>query len=302
MTLPAVRTPEDRFHALPGYAFAPHYVDVLPGYEGLRVHYIDEGPPDAAETFLCLHGEPSWAYLYRKMSPVFTAAGHRVVAPDFLGFGRSDKPVDDAVYTFTFHRNMLMRFIEHLDLKGITLVCQDWGGLLGLTLPMDMPGRFDRLLVMNTALATGAPPGPGFVQWRDFVAQNPDFDIPRLMRRSTPGLTAAEAAAYEAPFPDARYRAGVRRFPAIVPTSPDMEGAALGRRAAEWWRTEWSGPTFMAVGMRDPVLGPPVMAQLRQTIRGCPTPMEVEDGGHFVQEQGEEIARAALRHFAAAKS
>ncbi len=158
-----LRTPEERFANLPGFAFAPRYLENLPGYEGIRIHYLDEGPPQSKQAFLCLHGEPTWSYLYRKMIPVFTAAGHRSVAPDFIGFGKSEKPIDEAVYTFTFHREMLRRFVEQLDLRNITLVCQDWGGLLGLTLPMDMPGRFARLLVMNTALATGdLPLGAGF--------------------------------------------------------------------------------------------------------------------------------------------
>ena len=135
----ALRTPDERFQNLPGWSYAPHYIDDLPGYAGLRVHYADEGPRDARHTFLCLHGEPSWAYLYRKMAPVFLESGARMVAPDFLGFGRSDKPVDDNVYTFKFHRDFLLRFIERLDLKNLTLVVQDWGGLLGLTIHVDMP-------------------------------------------------------------------------------------------------------------------------------------------------------------------
>jgi len=294
LTIEALRTPDERFRNLPGYAFEPRYISGLAGFGDLRLHYLDEGPKGAEHTFLCLHGQPTWSYLYRKMIPVFTAAGHRSVAPDFFGFGRSDKPVDDAVYTFGFHRDTPMRFIEALDLKNLTLVCQDWGGILGLTLPMDMPGRFIRLLVMNTGLAVGRSPGKGFDAWKAYVAANPDFDIAGLMKRSEPALSEGECAAYAAPFPDRRYRAGVRRFPAIVPVTPDMEGAELGRRAAEWWAKEWSGPTFMAVGVRDPVLGRPVMEALQRTLHGCPAPMLLEDAGHFVQERGERIASAAL--------
>jgi haloalkane dehalogenase len=157
MSLKALRTPEERFSILPNFPYQPKYIDDLPGYESLRMAYIDEGPADAETVFLCLHGEPSWSYLYRKMLPIFTAAGHRVVAPDMFGFGRSDKPVRDEDYTFDFHRDSLLRFIERLDLQGVALVCQDWGGVLGLTLPMDMPGRFSRLLVMNTAIGVGEP-------------------------------------------------------------------------------------------------------------------------------------------------
>jgi len=297
-TIEFLRTPEERFAQLPGFPYAPHYLEGLPGFGGMRVHYLDERPaPASGRTFLCLHGQPTWSYLYRKMIPVFTAAGHRVVAPDLFGFGRSDKPVADAVYTFDFHRTMLMRFIEALDLTQVTLVVQDWGGLLGLTLPMEYPGRIDRLLVMNTGLGVGRSPGPGFDAWKAFVAGNPDFDIARMMQRSTPVLSEAEAAAYAAPFPDARYRAGARRFPELVPVSPGMQGAETSQRAAKFFREEWTGETFMAIGMQDPVLGPPVMQALAKTIRGCPLPLEIADGGHFLQEWGREIAERALAHF-----
>lgn len=293
-----LRTPDDRFVHLPGYAFAPRYIEGLAGLEDTRIHYLDEGPRDAAQTFLCLHGQPTWCYLYRKMIPEFTRAGARVVAPDLVGFGRSDKPTDESFYTFTRHREMLRTFVERLDLAGITLVCQDWGGILGLTLPMDSPARFARLLVMNTALGTGdLPLGKGFLDWRAWANKNPDMDIARLMKRSIAGLGDAEAAAYAAPFPDANYKAGVRRFPNLVPEHPDADGAELSRRARDWWRTEWTGRTFMAVGAMDPVLGLPVMNNLRKQIRGCPEPYVLADAGHFVQESGAEVAQAALRHF-----
>lgn len=292
-----LRTDDARFRDLPGYAFAPHYFDDLPGYAGLRVHYLDEGPAEATEAFLCLHGQPAWSYLYRKMIPVFTAAGHRVIAPDLLGFGRSDKPVDEAVYTFHFHRNMLCALIERLDLRHITLVCQDWGGILGLTIPPAMPDRFERLLVMNTALPTGDSLGEGFAKWRAYNRSRPDLDIAALMLRSQPGMTEDEAAAYAAPFPDGRYKAGVRRFPESAMTAPGMAGIAETIRARRFWIEEWTGQTFMAVGMRDPVFGPSVMAELRTIIRGCPPALEVPEGGHFVQERGQEIALHALAAF-----
>jgi pimeloyl-ACP methyl ester carboxylesterase len=262
------------------------------------VHYLDERPARASgRTVLCLHGQPTWCYLYRKMIPVFAAAGHRVVAPDFLGFGRSDKPVGDATYTFMFHRALLQRFIERLDLERVTLVVQDWGGLLGLTLPMEYPDRIDRLIVMNTGLGVGRSPGPGFDAWKAFVAAKPDFSISGMMKRSVAGLSDGEAAAYDAPFPDARYRAGVRRFPALVPVAPDMEGVEVSMRAAEFFRERWQGPTFMAIGMQDPVLGPPVMHALAKTIRGCPPPLELPEAGHFVQEHGRIVAERALAAF-----
>ncbi len=280
-----LRTPDERFAALPGFGFVPHYRDDLRGYEGLRLHYLDAGPADARAVFLCLHGQPTWSYLYRKLIPFVTKAGCRAVAPDYFGFGKSDKPVEDAVYTFDFHRGALIAFIERLDLRRVTLVCQDWGGLLGLTLPMDMPERFERLLVMNTALGTGDRPlSQGFLDWRAWCAKNPDMAVAKLMARACPLLSPAEAAAYEAPYPDIRYKAGVRRFPQLVPDALDDGGAALSRRAREWWLREWQGRTCMVIGMTDPVLGPPVMRALAETIRHCPPPIEVAEAGHFVQE------------------
>jgi haloalkane dehalogenase/tRNA(adenine34) deaminase len=295
----ALRTPDERFAALPGFPFAPHYLDALPSAPGLRLHYLDEGPRDAPVA-LCLHGQPSWSYLYRKMIPAFLEAGMRVLAPDLFGFGRSDKPTDEAVYTFDFHRATLLDFVRHHGLHGATLVCQDWGGLLGLTLPMDLPGAFGRLIVMNTGLGTGdIPLGQGFLAWRAFNNSHPDMDIAGLMQRAVPGISPAEAAAYAAPYPDATYKAGVRRFPNLVPDHPDAGGAALSRRAREWWGSQWDGDSFMAIGMQDPVLGPPAMRLLRSLIRNCPPPLELAQAGHFVQEAGAVIVEAALRHFAA---
>ncbi|HUP93209.1 MAG TPA: haloalkane dehalogenase [Solimonas sp.] len=293
-----LRTPEARFDALAGFPWTPHYVEDLAGFDGLRMHYVDEGPRDARHTWLCLHGNPTWGYLYRKMIPLFLAAGGRVVAPDLFGFGRSDKPLGISHYSFDFHRNALLALIGRLDLQRITLVCQDWGGLLGLTLPMEQPQRFRRLLVMNTMLATGeAPLSEGFKAWRAWCASQPDLAVGRLLRRSHPALTQAEMDAYDAPFPDARYKAGIRAFPDLVCDGPDAPGAETSRRARDWWRSQWRGRSFMAIGLRDPVFGEPVMRALREDIPGCPEPLCLEDAGHFTQEQGERIARAALASF-----
>ncbi len=296
----SLRTPDERFTGLPGFSWSPKYITDLTGYEGSRVHYLDEGLDGLEQpTYLCLHGEPTWCYLYRKMIPVFLKSGGRVVAPDMLGFGRSDKPVDDSVYGFHFHRNMLLRFIERLDLRNITLVVQDWGGLLGLTLPMEMPERFSRLIIMNTTLATGVTPSEGFSAWRAYVAASPDLAVGKLMKRSCQHLTESEVAAYDAPFPDVTYKAGVRRFPAMVMTEPDMEGVNTSKRAVAFWRNEWKGRSFMAVGAQDPVLGLDAMNKMRGVISGCPEPMIVPDGGHFVQEWGGDVADAALESFGA---
>ena len=293
-----LRTPDECFLNLPGFSFAPNYLEDLPGSLGARVHYIDEGPSSADATWLCLHGQPTWSYLYRKMIPAFVKAGHRVVAPDFIGFGRSDKPTQESVHTFDFHRGMLLSLIDRLDLRRIRLVCQDWGGLLGLTLPMSRPDRFSALLVMNTTLGTGdLPLAEGFLAWLAFVRSRPDFDIAALMLRSSPGLSTEEATAYAAPFPDASYKAGVRRFPELVPDHPDAPGAALSRKARAWWKEEWDGKSLMAIGMKDPVLGPPAMRYLHGIIRNCPPPIEVPEAGHFVQEWGQAIAERAIVEF-----
>lgn len=298
MMTKSLRTPEKRFVNLRDFSYGPVYIDDLKGFEGLRLHCVDEGPENADHTFLCLHGEPTWCYLYRKMIPIFTGAGYRVVAPDFFGFGRSDKPTDEEVYTFDFHRNMLISFIEHLELTNITLVCQDWGGILGLTLPMDMIDIFSRLLIMNTTLGTGdVQLSKGFLEWRAWVRKNPDMSAGKLLKLTCPHLSETECAAYDAPFPDIQYKAGVRRFPEIVPDRPDAPGAELSRKAREWLRSTWKGSVFMAIGMKDPVLGPPVMQALRNDIRNCPEPYEHSEAGHFVQEWGEEIAREAIAAF-----
>ena len=281
-----MRTPDERFAGLPGFAFRPHYLE----WRGLRAHYLDEG--EGEHTYLCLHGNPTWSYLYRRMIPPFAQSGGRVVAPDLIGFGRSDKPEDEATYSFALHRDFLLHVIEKLDLNKITLVVQDWGGVLGLTLPMEIPERVERLLLMNTALATGdVPLSDGFIAWRAYSAKNPDLAAGKLLGRACPHLTGAEAAAYDAPFPDARYKAGVRRFPPLVPEKYDDPGAALGRKARDFFRNSWRGEALMAIGAKDPVLGPPVMRQLRSWIRNCREPLIIDDGGHFLQEWGDEVTR-----------
>ena len=305
MTVKALRTPDDRFKDLPDWPYEPNYIDDLAGYEGLRMHYVDEGAR-SGPTFLCIHGEPSWGYLFRKMIPAFLEAGGRVVAPDMFGFGRSDKPVDDETYTYHFHRDALLAIVERLDLKDVCLVVQDWGGILGLTLPLAAPQRYTRAIVMNTGLPAGEDAPEGFAAWRAFNRSQADLDVGALMRRATPPMSAAEAGAYDAPFPDASYKGGVRRFPELVMlkeqgandlTPPAKEGVETSRRARDFWSNNWTGEAFMAIGKKDPVLGAPAMYGLRKFIRDCPEPMEIADAGHFVQEWGEPVAKAALKRF-----
>jgi tRNA(adenine34) deaminase len=317
----ALRTPDAAFANLPSYPWQPNYVTDLPALDGLRMHYLDEGQlifditgHDIEEqtTFLCLHGNPSWSYLYRKMIPILLeperklvdGVSARVVVPDLIGFGKSDKPKKDSFHTFTWHRQVLIELIERLDLQNIVLVVQDWGGLLGLTLPLAFKNetkkhnRFKGLLVMNTTLATGDRAlTQGFIDWRDWCKKYPEYNIAQLLARSNPQMSKVEYGAYMAPYPDSGYRAATRAFPPMVPDSLDADGADISRQARDFWKNEWTGKTLMAIGAQDPVLGTDAMLALKAMIRNCPAPMIAEDAGHFVQELGEEIAEHALEVF-----
>jgi len=291
----AYRTPDERFENLPDFPFEPRYIDDLAGYEGLRMHYVDEGPADAERVYLCLHGEPTWSYLYRKMIPIFAAAGRRVIAPDLFGFGRSDKPTEDAVYSFDFHRESLLRLVERLDLRGITLVVQDWGGLIGLTLPLDIADRIDGVITMNTALVTGDMElPPSFFTWRTWVADHPDMDAAEAMMFLDYSVPREAFEAYRAPFPNKRSKAGARAFPAMVPTELDAPGAEIARRARDWWTNEWSGQALVATGIHDRLGGVESAQLLASQIKDCPPVFEVIEGGHFCQERGEGVARKYL--------
>ena len=293
----ALRTPDIRFEKLPQYPYEPNYLDSLPGYEGLRAHYLDLGPKDAERTFLCLHGEPTWSFLYRKMIPLLLRTGARVLAPDLFGFGRSDKPVDDSVYTFHFHRDFLLRFVEHLDLQHITLVVQDWGGTLGLTLPVDagFRARLERLFVTNTVLPTGEPLGPHYDEWRSLVRKMPDLPVGQLIRHITPQLSDEETAAYDAPFPDSRFKAGARTFPELAMVEPGMPGVEEAKQAVHFWKHEWAGQSFMAIGTK--AADADAMHGLRDCIQGCPAPLMLPEADHFVLEWSDEAAQAALKFF-----
>lgn len=302
MTIEAQRTPDARFENLPDWPFAPRYVDDLPDYEGLRMHYVDEGPRDAKVTMLCIHGTPSWAYVYRKMIPIFVANGHRVIAIDLYGFGRSDKPIADQTYGYHFHRNAIRAFIETLDLRNICLVAQDWGGILGLSLIMDLSDRFDRLFLMNTSMPYGEEPTPGFNAWRKENRSRFDNPVGEWIGSRTPHLTEAEVAAYDAPFPDASFKGGVRRFPELIMRPEDgqwsdaaKEGLETSLAARKWLSENWDGQCFMAMGMQDPVITPERMRLLRQVIRGSYEPFEVQNAGHYVQEWSEDFIQEGLR-------
>ena len=292
-----LRTPEDQFGDLPGYDYAPHYVSVDDTVGGtLRMHYVDEGPRGAAP-ILCLHGEPTWSYLYRKMIPVFVSAGHRVVAPDLVGFGKSDKPTARDDYTYARHVRWMIDFVQEVDLVGITLVCQDWGGLIGLRALTAMPDRFARVVVANTALPTGDQPlGAAFEKWRAYSQEVDDFNAGRIVYGGTTDkISDAEVDAYNAPYPDATYQAGARQFPMLVPATPDDPEAPANRAAWEVLET-LDIPMLTAFGADDRIMAG-VDRVFQQRVPGAARQPHtiLPNAGHFLQEDvGPELAQRTL--------
>lgn len=293
----ALRTPDERFAALPGWTFEPRYLDVPDGEGGsLRMHYIDEGAADATPVLL-LHGEPSWSYLYRKMVPVIVGAGHRAVAPDLIGFGRSDKPAEKSDYTFQRHVDWVKSFIEQLNLTNVTLFGQDWGSLIGLRIVAEDPDRFARVVIGNGGLPTGdQTPGEAFLRWQQFSQESPAFDIGRIVQGGTATTLPDEVvAAYDAPFPDDSYKAGARIFPSLVPTKPDDPAAAANRKAWEALQ-KWEKPFLTAFSDSDPITrgGERVLQALIPGTKGQPH-TTIAGGGHFLQEdRGEELAQVIV--------
>jgi haloalkane dehalogenase len=295
-----LRTPDERFEGLEGYAFEPHYVEVPAGdgERSLRVHHLDEGPPDAAETVLLLHGEPSWCYLYRKMVPPLAAAGFRVVAPDLVGFGRSDKPAARGDYSYAAHVEwMRAALFDGLGLDGITLVGQDWGGLVGLRLVAEHPQRFRRVVAANTGLPTGDQSlGPAFEGWRRFSQEAPELPIGSIVAAGcrTP-LEPAVVAAYEAPFPDESFKEGARQFPLLVPASPDDPAAPANRRAWEVLAA-FERPFLCAFSDSDPITQGAERPFLERVpgAQGRPH-TTIAGAGHFLQEDsGPELAKVVV--------
>jgi haloalkane dehalogenase len=295
----ALRTPDDRFRGLPDFPFTPNYVEVDDGDDNgsggtLRVHYLDEGPRDSPIVLL-MHGEPSWCFLYRKMIPVLTDAGLRCIAPDLVGFGRSDKPTERDDYSYARHVEwMRAALFDELDLHDVTLVCQDWGGLIGLRLVGEHPGRFARVVAANTFLPTGdTPPGEAFLRWQRFSQTVDDFAVGFIVStgcHTTP--SEAVVAAYDAPFPDDTYKAGARKFPLLVPTTPDDPAAGANRKAWESLRA-WTKPFLTAFSDQDAITrgGDRVF---QRDVPGCAGQPHttIEGGGHFLQEdKGPELAR-----------
>jgi len=298
----ALRTPDEWFMSLPDFPFAPRYVDVPSGDGGeLRVHYLDEGRADG-DLVVCMHGEPSWSFLYRKMVPLFTAAGLRCVVPDLIGFGRSDKPTERRDYTYARHVEwMRAALFDALDLRDITLVCQDWGGLIGLRLVGEHPDRFARVVAANTFLPIGdRPPGEAFLNWQRFSQTVEDFDVGFIVNSGCTSELAPDVyAAYNAPFPDDAYKAGARQFPMLVPTSPDDPASDAHRNAWETLR-HFDKPFLTAFSDRDPITRGGDAAFQREVPGSAGQPhTTIEGGGHFLQEdRGEQLARVIERWLA----
>lgn len=291
-----LRTPDERFAKLPGYPFQPHYVDL----DGLRMHYVDEGPRDAPVVLL-LHGEPTWSYLYRKMIPPLAAAGLRAVAPDLIGFGKSDKPSKLSDYSYLRHVDWVRAFVEKLGLRGITLFCQDWGSLIGLRMAAENDERFARILVANGVLPVSGKDIPlAFYIWRTFALNTPWFPIGRIVASfSLTRLSAAERAAYDAPFPDEAHKVAARAFPALVPTRDD-DPAMPANRAAWEKLGRWEKPFLCVFGKNDPILGKADRLLIPHIPGARGQPHDRIRGHHFIQEdQGEELAQRLIRFVAA---
>jgi haloalkane dehalogenase len=287
------RTPDERFANLPGYPYEPHYVDV----DGLRLHHLDEG---SGPTVLCFHGEPSWSYLYRHMLDRLVGAGQRVVCPDLVGFGRSDKPTDQAWYTYERHVDVVTRHLDQIDLDEVTVVVQDWGGPIGLRWAVEHADRVARLVVLNTGLFTGRV-SKGFMAWREFAERTPDLPIGMILQGATTTDLAPEVvAAYEAPFPTPESKAGAQRFPLLVPLTADDPGAPEMQATREAL-SRWDKPALVAFSDSDPVFPfPQAGEQFTQLIPTAGEQVRIQGAAHFLQEdRGVEIADAMLAAFAA---
>lgn len=287
-----LRTPDERFADLPGYDFEPHYVEV----DGLRIHHVDEGPADGPVVVL-LHGQPSWSYLYRSFVGPLVEAGHRVIAPDLVGFGRSDKPLDEGVFSYAAHVRWVRTVLfERLGLEDIHLFCQDWGGLIGLRLVGLHPERFAGVCAGNTGLPAGQRMPPMFAQWKAFIRKTPDLAVGQLIQSACARtLSPGEVAAYDAPFPDPNYKAAVRTFPLLVPDGPDMPGVAENREA-------WGGlmrfekPFVTVFSDGDPITGGAEKAFIERVPGAKGQPHRIVPGGHFLQEDSPKPLIDGIRH------
>jgi haloalkane dehalogenase len=289
------RTPDERFDGLPCYDFEPNYHEV----DGLRLHYVDESTDGGARPIVCFHGEPTWAYLYRKMLPPLRDAGHRVICPDYAGFGRSDKPTDRSWYSYDRHVELVSALLSSLDLREATVVVQDWGGPIGLRWAVENADRVARLVILNTGLFTGRV-SKGFLAWRDFAERNPDLPVGFVIQGATTSeIPDQVVAAYEAPFPNPESKAGAAQFPLLVPTDDDQPGAKTMREIADEL-SRWEKPAMVAFSDQDPVFPYPKGGErFVELIPSVEEQTRIEGAAHFLQEdRGELIAEHVLRFLA----
>jgi len=283
-----LRTPDDKFENLPDFPFKPNYIEI----DGIRIHYVDEGPKNA-ETILLMHGEPSWSYLYRHMIPILVKAGFRTIAPDLVGFGRSDKPTEQSDHTYRKHVDWMGKWLKHLDLRNITLFCQDWGSLIGLRVAIENQERFVRIILSNGGLLTGEQKmSKAFLDWQEFSRTTPKFYVGRIIQGATvTKLLTDVIKAYDAPFPDDTYKAGVRIMPSLVPTTKEDPEHEANKKAWEQF-FQWKKPFLTAFSDSDPITrGGDIYWQNNVPGAQGQNHITIKDAGHFVQEdKGPELA------------
>lgn len=289
-----VRTPESYFVNLVDFQYHPKYLYNLTTASNARLAYIDEGV-EKNGVALFLHGNPTWSYCYRKMIPKMLNAGYRVVAPDMIGFGRSDKPIYQSWHNFTRHYQILVDFINTLSLKNITLICHDWGGLFGLNIVPIMPAKFKNVIILNTMICTGTTMPEIWYRWAKFNDQQRNLDPVQCLIGSGCLLSDKEKEGFRAPYPHALYKAAFRQFPRFIPDTIDAPGAELGRISEKFWANDWQGKSFVAIGTQDQILSEPTK-KIAGLIRNCPEPLMINDAGHFLFEQGDKILETALAH------
>ena len=296
------RTPEEKFTNLPGFSYIPNYLEEIKGFneikEGLRISYVDEGPKNSELTFLLVHGYLTWSYMWRHFIKVLTENNQRAVAIDLPGFGRSDKPIDESLYTFSNLRNSLINTIERLDLKNVVLVVHDWGGILGLTIPMEMEERFEGIILHNTVVTTGTQiMSESYVDWRKYCIDNPDLNVRAVIARTNRILNLKECNAYHAPFDNYDSKAALRALPKILPDSPDKEGADISRKASLWLNEKFDGTSVLLSGMRDPLYPQEVIKYLGNIVKETYILPGIDNAGHFLPEWAMEYGENLLDNF-----
>ncbi len=293
----ALRTPDHCFANLEDWDYRPRYTSQLTGFENLRMHYLDEGNKDAPQTIICLHGYNSWGYTFRKAIPYFLAQNFRVIVPDLFGFGRSDKPTNEVEFSFEYHRNSIIQFIEHLGLDTVYLAGFDLGGWIAATLPLDYPNRIKGLMLGNTSIySSDSQIWPGFHLWKSIQNTKQNPNVIDCFFENDSYLTQAQLDGFRAPFPDFRYKAGLRSLPNLIPTAPDHSAAIISDASLEYLRTDWSGTCVCIAGLKDPIFGARTMVPLKLAIRNSAPLIKLENSGLFIFEQAKDFLPEAIDH------